>query len=504
MRGLGIGLGVREIASGVVGNQPYFLYGQPVATLEGGTTTLDEVSGVAASYDNSDVLWCIDDSAGAVLFAVNTDGSRNGNWTVTGASNTDWEDVAVANGYVYVADIGDNAAARGTIVIYRIVEPTTTGSNGTIDAGDIEAITCQYPGTPLGEGGGTARDAETLLVDPLTNDMYIVTKRTSVPQVFRLAYQASYSGTQTLEHVGNLSALPEPSSPPTPGQAVGGCISANGKEALLKTYDKVFRYSRTASQSVIEMLQGTRVETACVGLGSFPYQEPQSEAITFDATDSGYYTISETGTGADAIIFPIFYYARVDRAPTTVEFQQGTDSYTGCSDTYTDTDAPGTAQGSATTMIADFDAGGRYRQGLCKFESIVGASDIPSGSKILGAHLEIYINTEGQSFEIHKMLADWVDTDTLNDITGGTAIARDDAEASAAVVGNTTWAGNIDTYVGPFQLPLNAAGVAAIQAWVNGETNNGFLFHSNDEDGLQIRSADYATVGDRPKLVVQY
>ena len=51
--------------------------------------------------------------------------------TLAGADAVDWEDIAAQDGVLYVGDIGDNAARRPEIVVYRLSEPGA--------AGDVEA-----------------------------------------------------------------------------------------------------------------------------------------------------------------------------------------------------------------------------------------------------------------------------------------------------------------------------------------------------------------------------
>lgn len=156
---------------------------------------------------NYGYLWLNEDSGGPNTFlAVNlATGAASGSWTLQGISQSDFEDCASAriNGtsYLYMGDIGDNASARSTIIVYRCKEPTITGSNGTIVSGDIETITCEYPAGNL----PAHKDCECMLADPDTGDLYFVTKRIFPAKVYRLPYAASYAGTQTLEYMGKLA-----------------------------------------------------------------------------------------------------------------------------------------------------------------------------------------------------------------------------------------------------------------------------------------------------------
>jgi hypothetical protein len=59
-----------------------------------------------------------------------------------------------------------------------------------------ETIIFQYP-----DGD---RDAETLMIDPRTKDLYVVSKREASARVYRAAYPQSSSETITLEQVATL------------------------------------------------------------------------------------------------------------------------------------------------------------------------------------------------------------------------------------------------------------------------------------------------------------
>ena len=92
---------------------------------------VDEASGIAASHLVDDVYWVHNDSGNtAEVYAIGGDGRDLGVYAVSGATNVDWEDIAVGPGpnaglsYLYLADIGDNTSARADVVVYRVPEPT--------------------------------------------------------------------------------------------------------------------------------------------------------------------------------------------------------------------------------------------------------------------------------------------------------------------------------------------------------------------------------------------
>ena len=101
-------------------------------------------------------LWTHNDSGQPILFALDTRGAVTARVRVTGAAVDDWEAIAVGpcpeGSCVFVADIGDNAARRSSVTIYRIPEPAASEASAAVSA----AFTLSYP-----DG---AHDAEALLV----------------------------------------------------------------------------------------------------------------------------------------------------------------------------------------------------------------------------------------------------------------------------------------------------------------------------------------------------
>src|SRR6267378_129416 len=89
---------------------------------------LTEISGLATSRNNANVLWTHNDSGHpAVVYAIDTFGRLLGRYNVPG--NVDTEDIAIGPGpvtnvsYLYVGDIGDNNSTRSNLKIYQIPEP---------------------------------------------------------------------------------------------------------------------------------------------------------------------------------------------------------------------------------------------------------------------------------------------------------------------------------------------------------------------------------------------
>ena len=250
---------------------------------------IDEASGIAVSRQNSSYIWTHNDSGDMNrIFLIRNDGTYLGTFRLLGAGNRDWEDIAIGPGpiedknYLYIGEIGDNRGIYPIKYIYRLQEPDINLADSTaqwVDVADVDRISFVYP-------DGIMMDAETLLVDPWTKDIYIITKREYPVTVYKLPYPQSRVDTTVAIKYGTLPFT----------TATAGDISADGKEILVKTYDKVFLWTRNEGETIGDafMRQPLRV----------PYTpEMQGEAIAFPEDRSGYYTLSESRGGVTPVVF---------------------------------------------------------------------------------------------------------------------------------------------------------------------------------------------------------
>jgi hypothetical protein len=238
---------------------------------------LTEISGIAASRQHDGLIWAHNDSGGQPLVhLLGPLGEDLGEWPLQGAEAVDWEDMAIGPApdgghYLYLADFGDNVSARSEIVVYRALEPSDIASSQPIP---VDSFRFTYP--------GGARDAESLFVDPLDGDIYIVSKYLdlSPSEVYRADAAIEPGTTTELELVAEIEPtglLPI---------ATAATISADGTVILLRTYSDVLLWERDPAQSVATAMTGSPCRAPAVG-------EPQGEAITFLPDGSGYVTISE-------------------------------------------------------------------------------------------------------------------------------------------------------------------------------------------------------------------
>ena len=150
--------------------------------------------------------------------------------------------------------------AAAQYFIYRFAEP----ASATDTVLHWEKITFQYP-----DG---AHDAEAILVDNASKDIYIITKQDSPSRVYKLPYPQNTGATNTAVLAGSLSFT----------GATGAAISGDGTEILVRTYTSVYYWKRLGSQSVEDAL-------ASIPLLLETQFEPQGEAICFK-NDSSVFT----------------------------------------------------------------------------------------------------------------------------------------------------------------------------------------------------------------------
>lgn len=256
----------------------------------GPVTYLNEASGICVSLKNKGYLWAHNDGGSRpYLYLIDKKTAQlKATFNIKNLPSGDFEDIAIGGGpvagksYIYFADIGDNSQNRAQVVVYRVEEPELSG----IERGVTELSTpfdkfiFTYP-----DG---ARDAETIMLNPDTKDLYIVSKR----QLHNILYVGRYP-----YNTGSATELIQTGTFPFT-LSTAGDIAADGSSILIKTYNQVFYWKKEKDEPLLNLLSR---EPKTV-----PYtSEPQGEAICMD-TD-GYYTLSEKTEGNVPVLY---FYAR--------------------------------------------------------------------------------------------------------------------------------------------------------------------------------------------------
>lgn len=238
-----------------------------------GAGAVRELSGLVRSRTQPGVLWTHNDSGdSARLFAVGDHGRLRAEVQVTGAANVDWEDIAIRRGQLYVADIGDNAAQRASVSVYRVPEPRVGGGAATSTT-PAARIDLRYPRGP--------RDAEALLVDHSSGALVIIEKRFDGRSGVYVADRPAAGAVTTLRRTARLSL--------GLGELITAAdVSADGRTIALRTYSSLFVWSRRRGESVATALR-RRPCRARVDLE----REGQGEALALSVTGRSAYTAPE-------------------------------------------------------------------------------------------------------------------------------------------------------------------------------------------------------------------
>ena len=263
---------------------------------------INEASGIVGSYKNENVFWTHNDSGDQNrIYAFNNEGQHLGVYTLQNCSARDWEDIAIGPGpdesqtYLYVGDIGDNSSQYEIKNIFRFIEPNVESNQSPVNDTlyNIDIIAFQYP-----DGN---RDAETLMLDPLTKDIIIVSKREEFIHIYNIPFPQNTTGAIVFpDFIHTMDFYPNDSFDNS-GRIVAGDISRDGTEILIKSYTHIFHFPRYENQSIAQALINTMTMVEYM-------MEPQGEAVGWHPDGVGYFTISEE---ASNIPCHLYFYPRI-------------------------------------------------------------------------------------------------------------------------------------------------------------------------------------------------
>jgi hypothetical protein len=261
-------------------------YGPPVNVGILHDKSINESSGLVASRSTPGAYWTHNDD-GTFIYALNSRGAPLGVFRVPSVQARDWEDISIGPGpergksYLYIGDIGDNESIRSEIVVYRVAEPalTTETVNFTRQepgaTSTAEAIRLRYPDGKF--------DAETLLVDPSTGNIYVITK----VAVFRpVVYEAAAPFTPgqliTMRRLGEIRV---PSL--FGGVITGGSVSPDGRRVALCDYFQGYELVLPAKSTDFNDIWKQRMSVFDLG------KRKQGEAIAYRSDGKALLATSE-------------------------------------------------------------------------------------------------------------------------------------------------------------------------------------------------------------------
>lgn len=234
---------------------------------------LDELSGLVASRRSRGLFWAIEDSgADPVFAALREDGTLAGRWSVPGAENDDWEDIAAGPGpdgpVLYAADIGDNAERRDEVVVYRVPEPVAAAGGGA--TAPPQRLALRYP-----DG---AHDAEALVVDPRRGTLLVFSKSLLGASVYALSDPPFGRATSArLRRVGNGPLA----------MATAADVSADGTTLAVRGYFSMVVWQRRGGEPLTTTVRRQPC-TPPTGL-----DDGQGEALALSAGGSTAWTVAE-------------------------------------------------------------------------------------------------------------------------------------------------------------------------------------------------------------------
>lgn len=257
---------------------------QIVGTIK--TPEITESSGVVNSRCNENVLWTHNDSGdGNYIYALNKQGVKLGTFRISAAKNVDWEDIATFKNpagecFLYIGDIGNNNLDRDQLTVYRVKEPIITGETESsrekpVETEKAEAIKFSYP--------ADTHNAETLLVHPMTGDIYVVTKEESDPAgVYKLAANYNPDSPNKLEKISDFKVPAIPY-----GLLTGGSISPDGKHIVICDYFAAYELELPQNDGNFDDIWKQKI--AKINLS----ERKQGEAVSYSSDGKSIYATSE-------------------------------------------------------------------------------------------------------------------------------------------------------------------------------------------------------------------
>ncbi len=243
---------------------------------------LNEVSGLAHSRQNPGVLWVHNDARNApALYALDASGGLLGVFAID-IDHGDWEDIAIGvdnagEPVLYVGSVGNNDRDRETLSVLVVPEPVVPLGSRTDGSLPHHEMVLEFPGGPF--------DTESMMWDPQTGDLYLLTKETSgLSTLFRAAAPHD----EPIVVLEYLTELTFGVAPLDGGRATtGAAISPLGNLIAVRTYNSVaYVWRRDASESFVSAFDHPPCPVAMI-------PEVQGESIDFSLDSAALLSVRE-------------------------------------------------------------------------------------------------------------------------------------------------------------------------------------------------------------------
>lgn len=183
-------------------------------------SSIVESSGLVISVKNEDLAYTVNDSGNdSIVFAIRISTGDVVGTSDFGESFDDAEALSIdSTGTLWIADTGDNDQERDDVRLYAIDEP----GEGDHSASP-KSYRLTYPDGP--------QNVEALLINPRTNEKFVVSKAVSGGVIYALPERLSEAEDNQVKAVGKAAPL-----------ITDGAFTPDGKHALLRDLGTVRAY----------------------------------------------------------------------------------------------------------------------------------------------------------------------------------------------------------------------------------------------------------------------
>ncbi len=252
--------------------------------------SLQELSGIVPSVANPNCFWVHNDSGDdAHIYLIDSAANLLCTYILEGITAKDFEEIGwmMRDGkyHLIVGDIGDNRSKRKHVAFHVFAEPIWQKGEKQATVTHLDSYQVVYPDGP--------RDAEAFFVDPLTDQLILISKRDFHVHVYSADFLQKHS---TYDAATSKPYLLKKEIELPLFFVTAADISSNGQDILIKNLTSIYHWKRKPAQSVVAALR--------TSFNEIPYApEPQGEGIAFDRDGRSFYTISERPLGLDSYLY---------------------------------------------------------------------------------------------------------------------------------------------------------------------------------------------------------
>lgn len=228
-------------------------------------------------------------------------------------------------------------------------------------------------------------------------------------------------------------------------------------------------------------------------------------AFDWTGVAAGTYSLTAHATdnsGSTTISSPVSIIVNPAGGTTTISLQQGSNGYSGMTDTTIRSDATKTNYGNTTALLAD---GSPDYSILMRWD----LTSIPTTKIASNASLTInVVDPTSHVYELYALKRSWTESNaTWTNASPGNGNKWQAAGASGANDRETTPMATLSAAAsGSLTITLTPHGLSKVNAWIaNPSTNFGFIIQDyTTTDGIDLTSSEGTTVSQRPVLTITY